>query len=72
MIPATDAGEQYDLGHADGYARARGEIAHGITQRAIAAERQAASAPTVNMRAASQEIAGWLRELAEQIKRGEL
>lgn len=72
MIPATDAGAEYDLGHADGYAQARGEIVRGLHMRAAAAERQACAAPTVGMRAASQSVAGWLRELADKIKQGEL
>jgi hypothetical protein len=72
MIPADDAGQHYDLGHHDGYATARGEIVRGLHMRAAAAERRAASAPTVNMRAASQQVAAWLRELADQIKAGEL
>ncbi len=76
MIPATDAGEQYDLGRADGMvegrAQARGEIVSGILQRAAAAERAAGTAPTVNLRAASAEVAKWLRGLAAEVRRGEL
>ena len=72
MIPDPTYGEGYDLGHHAGYAAARGEIVRGLHMRAAAAERRAASAPTVNMRAASQQVAAWLRELADQIKAGEL
>ena len=72
MIPASDAGTEYDLGVLDGYAAARGEIVSGVLQRAAAADRQAATAPTVNGRRAAAEVAGWLRGIADQLKRGEL
>lgn len=78
MIPPEDAayargwheGEQ--SGIELGRAQARGEIAHGITQRAIAAEHAAATAATVNLRAASASVAEWLRGLAGEVRRGEL
>ena len=84
MIPATDVGEHYDLGHADGRhlgraegieegrAQARGEIRAGILARAAAAERAAGTAPTVNLRETSAQVARWLRGLADEVKRGEL
>ena len=76
MIPATTDGEAYDLGVLDGrqqgYRQARGEIVSGVLQRAAAADRQAATAPTVNGRRAAAEVAGWLRGIADQLKRGEL
>lgn len=72
MIPATTEGKAYGLGVLDGYAAARGEIVSGVLQRAAAADRQAATAPTVNGRRAAAEVAGWLRGIADQLKRGEL
>lgn len=73
---SADAGEQYDLGYRAGVevgrAQRQGEIVHSITQRAVAAEHAAASAATVNLRAASAEVAKWLRSLAEEAQRGEL
>lgn len=78
MIPAEDAayargwheGEQ--SGKEIGRRQARGQIAHGIVQRAIAAEAAAGTAPTVNLRAASASVAQWLRGLADEVQRGEL
>ncbi len=78
MIDTYDAtyGEGYEVGHRDGVELGRrqrqGEIVHSLTQRAIAAEHAAGSAATVNLRAASAEVAKWLRALAEEAKRGEL
>ncbi len=78
MIDTYDAtyGEGYEVGYRDGtdFGRAQrgGEIVAGIIARAVAAEHAAASAPTVNLRAASASVAKWLRGLADEVKRGEL
>lgn len=76
MIPASTDGEAYDLGVLDGrqqgYRQARGEIISGVLQRAAAADRQAATATTVVRRQRCGVVAAWLRELADQLKRGEL
>ena len=79
MTPTTTDptyGEGYDLGRLDGLeigrTQARGEIRAGILARARAAEQAAATAPTVNLQAASRSVAAWLRGLADEVERGEL
>lgn len=81
MSPLTDSeaagyGEGYELGMRDGVAygrsQARGEIVAGILARAATAEHAAGTAATVNLRAASAEVAAWLRGLADEVRRGEL
>ena len=76
MIPASDAGEQYPIGHMDGLAQgraqARGEIVAGILARAAVEERRAMGATVVSLRAASSANAAWLRQIAAAVRAGEL
>ena len=76
MIPATDAGEQYSIGHMDGLAQgraqARGEIVAGILARATLEERRAMGASVVSLRAAASANAAWLRQIATAVRAGEL
>lgn len=74
--PAPTYGEGYEIGHRDGVevgrAQARGQIVDGILARARAEEQQAMKASTVSMRSASAANAAWLRQLAAEVRRGEL